>query len=573
VHPDNFYLGLKSSDKQVKDGRDVSLQGALVDWGGNLVTETVSVEIEILEVQNEWIWEYDDDLGRSTWRRFLREIQVGAEKLKAKNGKFKYSFKPAGHAEGYIVRASAGDNARTDLYLEGEGYDWWWDEDYEARADRTPSPMVPDGIVVDVKGTLEVGKPMAASMNLPYPGRLLFTVETDEVLESRWLDIRKPGPFTTTFTINEFKPNVYVSALLVKDPFFESRKAFIPGRAFGVRSVQVRPSRHEMKLTLTVPDEVQPNQELVVKLDTGLQNTRVYATIAAVDEGILQLTKFETPDPLSLMFKKRGLLVNTFETIGWTLLLPPNSGSQTTGGDGDEWEGEPEEAAGRVHPIKPVALWSGLLEVGADGRTEVKFEVPTYRGQLRVMAVAASPSRIASADADVKVRDPLVLQVSFPRFLMSEDVFVVPVFLTNMTGKEGGFEVEFKTSANVNQPVGYHYICLQVHGLLWRRRVQYRGEGRRQPLARPRPNTAPSQRAGDPGAVHTQDQFGRQRSDRHPLRLEPAVRADHGHGHVKPLRQGAGPLEVPDPLSLRLHRADHVHHPAPPLYQQPGAIH
>ncbi len=455
IHPERFYVGLKTSATGAKVGRSVEVEGAVVNWDGELVQDLSTVVIELLEIQSEWVWEHDPNLGRSTWRRFLREVTLGEDDVTVKEGRFTYAFVPSHYSYGFIVRARAGEVVQADLYLRGEGYSWWWDGGYSPRADRTPKPSVPVGLKIDAPALAEVGKPTEVAITLPYPGRLLFTVETDEVLEWRWIDV-EGGPFTTTFTLDKFAPNIYVSALLIKNPFYESSEAFIPGRAFGVRSVRVKPEQNEFALKLTLPEEVQPNRELVIELDAGVQTGPLFATVAAVDEGILQLTDFKSPDPLRVMFKKRGLGVRTFETVGWTLLMPPFSGSDSTGGgEGAEEDGEGRkkrngaEAPGRIHPIKPVALWSGLIEMGPDGKAKVKFDVPTYRGELRVMAVAAGISRIGRASAPVKVRDPLVLQPTFPRFLTAKDKFVVPVFLTNLTGHDEKVEIALKTGEGV----------------------------------------------------------------------------------------------------------------------------
>src|SRR5205807_1273048 len=115
---------------------------------------------------------------------------------------------------------------------------------------------------------------------------------------------------------------------------------------------------------------------------------------------------------------------------------PAGASSKTGGGDdmsSELVEGGPLEK-GRVQPVKPVALFSGIVPVGSDGKVTIPFQVPSYRGQLRVMAIAAGASRIGRAEARVTVRDPLVLQTTFPRFVTQNDEIQIPVFMTNMSG-------------------------------------------------------------------------------------------------------------------------------------------
>ena len=201
----------------------------------------------------------------------------------------------------------------------------------------------------------------------PYRGRMLLTVETDRLLESEWLDAG-PGDAVWFVELDDFAPNVYVTAFLVKDPHLDSKVAFLPDRAFGVQSVTVEPTDFTHDLALEAPSEVRSNSRLTVSLDLGPTEGSTYATVAAVDEGILSLTRFQSPDPFRDIFARRALGVETFETIGWTLLVPPSGPSATAGGD-------EAGSLGRVQPVKPVALWSGLVEVPASGRLEVGFDV------------------------------------------------------------------------------------------------------------------------------------------------------------------------------------------------------
>jgi uncharacterized protein YfaS (alpha-2-macroglobulin family) len=225
---------------------------------------------------------------------------------------------------------------------------------------------------------------------------------------------------------------------VVKDPHLESKDAFMPDRAFGVGSARVAASEFTQPVQLTAPKEVRSSSPLTITLDAGKLDGPAFATVAVVDEGILSLTGFPTPDPLGQLFARRALGVETYETIGWTMLHQPAGASSKTGGGDSDGDGIPDSAdalgQGRVQPVKPVALFSGVVAIGADGKVTIPFQIPQYRGQLRVMAVVATPARIGRAEAKVTVKDPLVIQVTFPRFVTQNDQLEIPVFMTNMSG-------------------------------------------------------------------------------------------------------------------------------------------
>ena len=437
VHPESFYLGTKLNSDKVSRGDRVDVEGVVVDWEGALSSDEapaeVSLEIFRLDEEVGWIWDDFEDTSR--YRRILRRVSVGSEMLPVAQARFSHSFTAPASAAGWLFVVRAGD-ARTEHYVEGTGRRYWW-EPGEDVVDQTPRPQKPTSLALVVPTEIEVGEEVSVSSTVPYGGRLLWTVETDGVLHSAWQTV-DAGPVAWDFTLSEFDPNVYVSALLVKDPHLESGVSFLPDRAHGVASVRVAPVDYRMDVALKVPEEVQPYGPLEVKLDVGAGEAGRVATVAVVDEGILQLTDFDSPDPLATIFARRALGVDSFETVGWTMLSAPSGASRSHGGDADGGDG------GRVQMVKPVALWSGVVEVPANGKLTVPFDIPGYRGQVRVMAVVASGDRMGSADADVLVRDPLVLQTTLPRFLVGGDEADIPVFVSNMSGADRTVKVSLE---------------------------------------------------------------------------------------------------------------------------------
>jgi alpha-2-macroglobulin len=426
IHPERYYVGLSSSAGKVGSGEAIPLSGVIVDWDGALAPgATGTVTLELQRLQQEYVYTWDRGEQRYRYRRMLRRSLEESVEVPVQAGKFSTSLTPREGSSGYLVVAKSG-NARTELYLEGKGYSyWWWGE--QTTVDATPRPNKPGEIAVVVPESAQVGERVTVKATVPYAGRLLWTVETHEVLEFRWVDVAA-GEVEWTFRVPAFVPNLYVGALLVKDPHLESRQAFVPDRAFGVKSLPIRPEEYVQAIRLDTPKEVRPYSQLEIGLDLGKQAGPSFVTVAAVDEGILSLTDFETPDPFDDIFAQRALGVDTYETVGWTLLVPPGGAGRSTGGDGDV-------AGKRVQMVKPVALWSGVVEVAADGKAKVTFEVPGYRGELRVMVVSASAKKMGFAEASVTVKDPIVLQTTLPRFLVAGDEALLPVFVSNVSGK------------------------------------------------------------------------------------------------------------------------------------------
>jgi alpha-2-macroglobulin len=425
MHPERFYLGLKTEDNIVRVGRPVSIIGKVVDWDGKLstaATDTVAVEVSHGEVSYQF--SFDAKSGKLNDSEVVQAVVDERRTVKVVNGTFVLEVTPKQVDQGISVRVTA-KKATTVLELRGDAGDDHDgdDEDDDYRRSPSSAPGQPKSLRVAVPSELNIGEPVTVHVRAPYPGRMLWTTESDHVLSEHWQDVGK-GEVSWTFTVEKFTPTVYVSAFIVKDPHGEGTLDYLPDRAFGVSPIFVVPSPIISGIRLDAPKEVRSSSALTI---TVSGEPHAFAVVSAVDEGILSLTKFETPDPAADLHPQRSLEVETFETVGWTMLHRP--GSSHTGGSDDGGVN-----GGRIQPVKSVALFSGIVQLGADGRLTVPFRIPSYRGKLRVVAITAGASKIGRAQTEVVVKDPLVAQMTFPRFLTANDEIDVPVMLSNMSG-------------------------------------------------------------------------------------------------------------------------------------------
>ena len=436
VHPAPHYVGVRASADRAESGVPIQLDARFVRADGRALTSGVpsTIDVTVVRLDEEYGWWWDDDSGSSSYRRLLRRSTVETMAIGVDAGEARHTWTPAADAAGYVLVFEA-DGARTERYFEGAGRRYLWSP-RDSSVDQTPKPRKPTPLLVKVPESGRVGETVAVSVEAPYSGRLLWTVETDTLVHHQWMDVA-PGEVAWSFPVESFEPNVYVTAFLIKDPHLESAAAYIPDRAYGVSALTILPEMHLREVQLTVPSEIRPYSPLEVTLDVGPLDGPAVATIAAVDEGILQLTGFESPDLARTLFAQRRLAVDSYETVGWTMLTEPRGASSRTGGDG-------VGASGRVQMVKPVALWSGPVEIPESGKVTVSLDVPGYRGELRVMAVVTDAQRVGHADAAVTVRDPLVLTTTLPRFLSRGDVAQIPVLVTNMSGKARTVEVRLR---------------------------------------------------------------------------------------------------------------------------------
>jgi uncharacterized protein YfaS (alpha-2-macroglobulin family) len=213
----------------------------------------------------------------------------------------------------------------------------------------------------------------------------------------------------------------------------------MPGRAMGLAWFSVDPGARRIDIALNAPAKSRPREKLRVPIAlAGLApGEEAYVTLAAVDVGILNLTHYQTPEPREHFFGQRALATEIRDIYGYLIDgLQGARGQIRSGGDSGG-----EETSAEKPTQQPLALFSGLVRVGADGKADVEFDLPAFNGTIRVMAVAWSKGRTGSASADVIVRDPVVVQASLPRFLALEDSSRLNLRLDNVEGAAGDYKL------------------------------------------------------------------------------------------------------------------------------------
>ena len=200
---------------------------------------------------------------------------------------------------------------------------------------------------------------------------------------------------------------------------------------------------------------VLPNSEVTIAFQVqGRRSWQKYdVCIAAVDEGILALTDFKTPNPHDYFYRQRGLKTRSFDVYSGILPEIANvTDNSSTGGDAAttrQAELRKRLSTGSIRRVKPISLWSGFVKTDGNGRGTVQFKIPQFNGTLRVMAVAFAGGDYGGTEAHLTVREPIVLTPTFPRFLAGGDKVRVPVTLFNGTGTEAEFTVELQASGDV----------------------------------------------------------------------------------------------------------------------------
>jgi uncharacterized protein YfaS (alpha-2-macroglobulin family) len=430
-----LYLGIKPlfADAEVAEGSNAQFQVVALDKSG---APTAVSKLDYRLIREEW--SYDWFYSGSAW-----DYHVSIQDGEARTGSLaNITTDPA-----TISEAVQWGNYRLEVYdpATGAASSMRFHAGWSAKPGSGESP---DRLqVVSDKASYKAGETAKIQLRAPFAGEVLVAIATDRVLDTRIVSVPAEGKVIEIDVDPEWGAGAYVLASAFR-PGKEQERG--PGRAVGVSWLAVDASPRTIQVQMQVPDKVLPRQKVEIPVTlSNLSGATAYLTVAAVDEGILTLTDFESPDPVDYFFGKKRLQVELRDLYG-QLIDGKNGrrGQIREGGDGESAQ------RGAPKKIELVALYSGLVEVGKDGKAKIAFDIPDYNGRLRLMAVAYDANNVGWAEAGLVVRDPVIAEISAPRFLAPGDKSNLSLTLQNLDGAAGRYDVAFESTGDVQLAEG-----------------------------------------------------------------------------------------------------------------------
>ncbi|HEY5071390.1 MAG TPA: alpha-2-macroglobulin [Caulobacteraceae bacterium] len=420
LRPRPLYLGVKVEEGEASGDRapPVSLDVIAVDAAGRRAPAVATYTL----ITENWNYDWFQQDGKWQWRRSSRDVVVAKGQININ-----------GTAPARLTRRLAWGDYR--LEVEGPGgartvrrFSSGWGapaEDVEA----------PDTVRVSSgTKTYAQGDTIEVAIKGPYEGEAQIAVATDHLIDFKTMHIGAGGGVVRLRTSAAWGGGAYVLVTIIqpRDPVATP----LPRRALGLVYVPLDPKGRRLTVDIGTPAKIDSRAPVTVPIAVkglGLGQS-AYVTVAAVDEGILALTKFESPDPMKWYFGKRALTVDYRDDYG--RLMDPNLGAPANVDfGGDELGGE----GLTVTPTKTVALWSGVVKTGADGRVTVKLPAGDFNGELRIMAVAWTERAVGSGATPMTVREPVVADLNLPRFLSPGDKPMATLELHNLEGRSGDY--------------------------------------------------------------------------------------------------------------------------------------
>jgi uncharacterized protein YfaS (alpha-2-macroglobulin family) len=308
---------------------------------------------------------------------------------------------------------------------------WWYGP---------PAPDVPDALELSLEATsLGHGDRLKAFVRAPFAGTAVVTVMNERLRHRLTLDLPPEGAEISVPVDGAWGPGAYLMVTAFRPD--AGTPSPLPTRAMGLSWFAIDRDARSLQVAIETPESVLPRQtvELPITVAGAAGGEPIRLTLAAVDEGILQLTNYASPRPDDHFLGQRRLAVDVRDLYG-RLIRPAEGrrGRLRSGGD----KAALENLQGvSLRTVKTVALYQRDILPDGQGRATVTLDLPDFNGRLRLMAVAYGKTRFGGGDAPLVVRDPLIADLLLPRFLALGDEAQVTLDLHNLSGATQSLDI------------------------------------------------------------------------------------------------------------------------------------
>ena len=433
VYAFNSYVGIKLpeySGYSLASGKKHSLEFCKVQADGEFSAKG-KVHVRVMQVSWRWWWNRYDNKASYMEGKSLDPVIDTV--LTVRNGVGALPFLlPEGQYGRFLIVAKDVESGHesTRVFYAGRYYGSWRNEDQSDQLSMLDFEMkdkaYKPGELVQVKLPKMTG------------GKALVCVENgSKVLIKRWVNVGQNRTFNFRASRGMF-PNAYIHISLVQS--FDRANTHLPARLYGIKNIRIDDKTTQLKPLIQVKESIRPDRQesITVTESNGKQMTY---TLAIVDEGLLDLTGFRTPDLHKEFYKKQRLGVKTWDMYDQVFYGAGNWTDNVLSVGGDEAVA-PVDKNHKANRFKPCVRFLGPFNLPAGGVKKHQVKLENYIGAVRVMVVAKSGRAYGSKSKSVKVKKPLMVQATLPRVLSPGDEIRVPVQVFCL--EEGVHEVQVR---------------------------------------------------------------------------------------------------------------------------------
>lgn len=441
--PYRHYIGVRKPEGERYSGilytkRDHKFDIATVDENGNAVSRG-NLKYEVYKLEWRWWWDqYRDEVANYEGDNYQRPIQSNF--IKSVNGHASFKLNIDDNNWGrYLIRVTdqeSGHSATEVVY-----FDWsnWMDRD---GGEDGNSKIVANMLHFSTdKASYKTGEEVAVTIPSPQNGRALVTIENgSRVIEAHWLNTEK-GSTVFKFKVSpQMAPTAYVHVSLIQP---HSRTNDLPIRLYGVVPVNVDDPATHLKPTIAMPDVLMPEKK--VNITVGEEQGKEMAfTLAVVDEGLLDITRFKTPNPWQYFYAREALGVKTWDSYDQVIGAYGAELERvlSIGGDGSDVDDD----GAKANRFKPMVKFFGPYLLKKGEKKTISFQMPMYVGSVRTMLIAGNNGSYGHAEKTTAVKAPLMVLGTLPRVMSVTEEVKLPVSVFGGDKNIGNTQVKIEVS-------------------------------------------------------------------------------------------------------------------------------
>ena len=396
-----------------------------VNENGKLI-DIKNLKIEIYDVYWRWWWERSDQDNLSRYVANRNKNLIKTATISTKNGKAMFALNLDGDYYGRkfikVIDPETGHSTGQAFYVTYKG---WWDNGGENPGGAEMLTFSTD------KKIYQIGEKIKVNIPSSKQGRTLVSIESgSKILKTFWLSMEDGQTNFEIEATEEMTPNVFFNLTLIQP--HGNVKNDLPIRLYGIQGVSVENKESHLNPVITMPNILKPEKKFTVSVSekTGKKMTYV---LAVVDDGLLDLTRFKTPNPWQHFYAKEALSIKTWDMYKYVIgaFTGKMSGLLALGGD----EYLNKSAGAKANRFKPVVKFIGPFELSTKGYNKHSINMPNYVGSVRIMVIAKSGSSYGSADKTTVVKMPLMVLATLPRVVGPGEKVALPVTVFAMDKK------------------------------------------------------------------------------------------------------------------------------------------
>jgi uncharacterized protein YfaS (alpha-2-macroglobulin family) len=410
-----------------------------VDENGNLLSGNQDVQVELYKVRWRWWWDENSEDEFSNFTQDSYNQLLKKETMTLHGGKGTWNLQIAYPDWGrFLVRVKdlkSGHTTGQAVYIDWPG----WAERVQKENPAEAAMLV----FTSDKSQYNVGDDITLTIPSSEGGRGLVSIESgSKVLKTFWVNTAKGQTVYKFKAEKEMAPNIYVNVSLLQKHAQTAND--LPIRMYGVIPITINDANTVLKPVITMPDKLEPEQHASLTVSEANGKPMTY-TIALVDEGLLDLTRFKTPDPHGAFYAREALGVKTWDLFDYVIGAWGGDMERILSIGGDEGLNKNAGNA-KANRFKPVVLFMGPF-TSKGGKQTHNFKLPPYVGSVKAMVVAGQDGAYGAAEKVVAVKKPLMLLTTLPRVLGPTETIQMPVTVFGLENNIRSAKVTLATSA------------------------------------------------------------------------------------------------------------------------------